>query len=337
MLTKENISRFKPTEVKSKKGYYLVPNFSKYAINVEDVCINLNTGEKVKWVIHGGYYKISAVNDYGTSSLFSLHRTKAILFKDPPPGFERMHVNHINGKRKCNDLDNLEWVTPKRNKGHSLELKEELYGIPVQAYDTKDKKVIEASNMYKLAKIVGVHATSILRYLERDEFVTCTKGYLYRYKDDDAREWKNGVIRGTLRNSSKAVLVYDTVNRKYKIYSSIGQCAKDLGLESKQVSKLCSKCNDAPTKNHIFRLKTLPDILDHDWPSFSDQEVTALKDESRTYYLYKITNGKEIKIFTKLAEAAKYMGIGKQSLMDAVCGGNFNNFKGFNIEIRNLR
>ena len=65
-----------------------------------------------------GYLKIGLSND-GVISQHLIHRMVAELYLDNPEG--KTQVNHINGKKKVNDVTNLEWVTPKENIQHAYD------------------------------------------------------------------------------------------------------------------------------------------------------------------------------------------------------------------------
>lgn len=65
-----------------------------------------------------GYERVRiCVNGCGKDLL--AHRILAILFIPNPD--DKSEVNHINGTKADNRLDNLEWVTPKENSKHSLQ------------------------------------------------------------------------------------------------------------------------------------------------------------------------------------------------------------------------
>ena len=64
-----------------------------------------------------GYYYVNLRCD-GKTKLAYVHRIIAETYVDNPENKEQ--VNHINGDKKDNRIENLEWVTPKENTQHSI-------------------------------------------------------------------------------------------------------------------------------------------------------------------------------------------------------------------------
>ena len=64
-----------------------------------------------------GYYRIGLVDNYGNQKFYQLHRLVLITFK----GLHELknQVNHINGNKADNSLNNLEWVTCSENQKHA--------------------------------------------------------------------------------------------------------------------------------------------------------------------------------------------------------------------------
>ena len=71
-------------------------------------------------ITHGTLHP-SGYHHVGISgNMFRVHRLVAYAFHGHPPCEAALEVNHIDGNRSNNRLDNLEWVTPRQNMRHSF-------------------------------------------------------------------------------------------------------------------------------------------------------------------------------------------------------------------------
>lgn len=66
-----------------------------------------------------GYKRVRLSKNQKTKTL-TLHRLLAINFIENP--YNKPNINHIDGDKSNNDLNNLEWCTQKENVQHSYEL-----------------------------------------------------------------------------------------------------------------------------------------------------------------------------------------------------------------------
>jgi hypothetical protein len=75
-------------------------------------------GKKIKPRFNGscGYFYVM-LNGNRKKKCFSIHRLIAKSFI--PNQDNKREVNHINGNKKDNRVDNLEWVTPAENSRHA--------------------------------------------------------------------------------------------------------------------------------------------------------------------------------------------------------------------------
>ena len=91
---------------------------TNYEIHSDGSLINLKTGFIKKWSKDTNSYMRSTIWVDGKSKTISQHRTLAEYFISNPE--LKLQVNHKNGIKHDNNLDNLEWVTQSENSLHSF-------------------------------------------------------------------------------------------------------------------------------------------------------------------------------------------------------------------------
>ena len=100
-----------------------------------------------------GYYQVHLMKDCGGLKYISVHRLVALAFIDNPNNLSQ--VNHINGDKSKNNIENLEWTTPKDNIGHA-------WGSGLSKATTGSKN--------NLSKIKEATATEIVELLRTKKY-----------------------------------------------------------------------------------------------------------------------------------------------------------------------
>lgn len=108
----ENIEVWKP--IKGYEGYYECSNLGRVKI-IKD---GKNKICKTESLYTDIYYFVNLTKD-GNPRKKSVHRIIIETFL-PNPNFYP-YVNHIDGNKQNNRLENLEWCTPKQNSDHAVE------------------------------------------------------------------------------------------------------------------------------------------------------------------------------------------------------------------------
>ena len=132
--------------------------FSKYSITEEGRIYShksnrfLNPYKSIDKA--GGYFVHSLWNDDTKQKLVKLHRLVAIMYIPNPENKEQ--VNHKDGNKLNNSLDNLEWATDSENVSHAYSIG--LNNKKNKFLNEKDLKIyldlfFEGNNLTKLASI----------------------------------------------------------------------------------------------------------------------------------------------------------------------------------------
>lgn len=89
-----------------------------YLITSEGQVISKRTGRKIKAFKNSSGYLVSTISYNGVRKSFSVHRQVLLAFT-PIPDHEKFDVNHLDGDKTNNCLDNLDWCTKSDNMKHA--------------------------------------------------------------------------------------------------------------------------------------------------------------------------------------------------------------------------
>lgn len=94
-----------------------IKGFENYKVSNTGKVYSLEKNKVMKpWVINSGYQVIALV-DREISKRMLVHRLVALNFIDNP--LNKPQVNHIDGDKLNNNVDNLEWTTASENINHN--------------------------------------------------------------------------------------------------------------------------------------------------------------------------------------------------------------------------
>lgn len=157
------------------EGLYMVSNLGRVK-SLERVMNRGRMGSRIKGVgilkdcKRGEYISITLSDLKGGALSIRLHRLVALHFIPNPEN--KPQVNHKNGIKTDNRVENLEWVTCGENLSHALKngLRKQARGESMSQSKLKNEDVVRVKKMLmdgflqkEIAKIFNVHSSQISR------------------------------------------------------------------------------------------------------------------------------------------------------------------------------
>jgi hypothetical protein len=136
-----------------------------YEVSIHGEIRNSRTNKVLKPILTPrGYYRISLYKNGG--KIFFVHRLVAIAFINN--NLNKKEVNHINGNKIDNTVNNLEWCTRQENAIHSWEnglqkiSQKNRISASINLTKLKSKMVIDLYNgiFYDSLKIACIHTNN---------------------------------------------------------------------------------------------------------------------------------------------------------------------------------
>lgn len=156
--------------------FVLLPFDDKYAVSEKGNVINVRSGRTLHTVMQNGYVRVQlSIN--GVRRNYPVHRLVARAFIPNPEN--KPYVNHKDGNKQNNCVENLEWVTARENDNHARAtgLKEQCK--PIKAVSVDDKDTMTFESLSECARYFGTNTGSIHRVLSGKR--SKHKGFKFSY------------------------------------------------------------------------------------------------------------------------------------------------------------
>lgn len=227
-LTPEELADFVP-----------IKNNPRYLIHRDSRIYSKFRNRLLKPSKKGGYLNVFL----GADNQYKVHRLVAIQFIDNPEN--KKNVNHKDGDKLNNHVDNLEWATLSENSQHAYDTGLNPCAIPIKQYTLKGEFIQEFNSSEEaLRSIGGKSGTSILKCCRGEQ--KHAHKFIWKFATDESP-----IEPVTFTAGIKLPVLQFTEDGKFiKEYACYGYAAKEIfGCKSsrKQIADCCNG------KRELFR------------------------------------------------------------------------------------
>ena len=203
-----------------------IENNSTYSISDKGIIRNDVSGKVLKNCIGtDGYYKISLYIAPGIRGTYRVNRLVALTYIPNPNNLEQ--VNHLDGNKLNNSVDNLEWCDASRNVSHSYETKLNNNSNFILVKDLETGKVTEWRSIKLFCKFLNINLSTLVPLIKNSYRNPVLNRYIITIINEDELFEKSNTL-----NFGNSVYVYDRISEELKEYPSLSLATYHTGVRS---------------------------------------------------------------------------------------------------------
>lgn len=196
----------------------ILEGYSRYRVFKDGRVFNTETELFLEGSINpDGYFLYRLTSDVGVAFTWNRHRLLATLFIPKKDSDVELVVNHKNGIKGDDRLENLEWCTSKENAEHAGAMGLSPKCLPVLSRNVHTGEVMRFPSMVECARHMGIHKDSMQYRLRVGPGLIFPEGYQYKLQSD-LREWPDG--------RSKEVMTFNVKTGEQLLFSNLAEMAR---------------------------------------------------------------------------------------------------------------
>jgi len=208
-------------------GFKFIPGFTRYMIEKSGRVFDMKLNRFVKGNFSKGYVHFILVNDEGIKKSIYRHRALCLAFLPDSRDKTLLQVNHINGVKGDDRIENLEWCTCSENRLHAIYTGLTCLSKPVVYFNIATDDIRVFGSLVQCCKELKLNEKKVSTALGSGDFIYRDGLILLRYVNEEHRVIKN--------TNKQPVLVRDMRTGVIKEYESIIACANDLNMTKHNV------------------------------------------------------------------------------------------------------
>lgn len=206
---KHNVGSMKEQEIWKPvvgfEGYYEVSNLGR--VRSVDRIITYSTGVKTPYkgkvissIVTQAYLQVNLQVNQRRKMAY-VHRLVAEAFIPNPDS--KKHVDHINGDKLDNRVENLRWATPRENQYNPVTVRRHREMMAkrvcksikrVYQYDLDMNLINTFSSIADAGRQTGINTSSIVGCCRNRQYKNTAGGYIWRYADEDINKNQNSKL-----------------------------------------------------------------------------------------------------------------------------------------------
>lgn len=162
-----------------------IDNYNKY-IGIDGYLYSEDGKRYSRWIDNVGYYQ-SVFRENGKKHYVRLHRLIALAFIPIPEKYKdipinKLQINHKDGNKLNNNIDNLECCTNKENTQHGYDnnLYKSRHTCPIKAINKITNEINRFKSIRECAEELGLNRKTITNILKNNK----TNNYNYDFMYD---------------------------------------------------------------------------------------------------------------------------------------------------------
>lgn len=201
----------------TNKKYY-VSNLGRFKNIYGQIMDNYKVNEN-------GYIRV-----YIYKKTIALHRLVAYIFLENPENKEQ--VNHKDGNKLNNKVENLEWCSNAENQKHKFEMGlGNNFTRKVKQYDLNWNLIKEYNSISSASKEMNISKGTIQSVLLKNRKTAA--GYIWKYSDDVNIDFSEKISIN--ENKGRSVGQYDLNMNLIKIHNSIADAGRNVGVHKNNI------------------------------------------------------------------------------------------------------
>lgn len=265
------------------------------------------------WFGNAGYLQVRLKHRNGHTVTLGIHRLLCLCFKPPKDDPKDLFVNHLDGNKINNKLNNLEWVTPLENVEHAGREGLTEKCKPVSLIKIDSWEIVNYPSIVKCARALGVSKDMVSLRVNNPPARFFNEPFVIVYQsvlDDFLKNVNNENPVIDNNGLEKPVSVRKLLTGEELHFHRITDLANHLKIPLSTASSWLRMPNQ-PVLPGLMQFKLKSDK--QPWRLVEDPYLELIQVFKRKVVVVKSLNGQST-VFTSAIECAKRMGLSPTAL-----------------------